>query len=604
MRLGLRIGFFVALTAILPLLLLAFAATQVARHQAEQRIVDFQVEAARSLGAGVESQLEVSRRVLIQQVANYRLDVASDEARAAFLLTTYRLFPEISIALLLDADGGELVAPLYQPEGVPAELPGHDLVSLPRLAQLRARLPAPPSTPGAVAIGEPYLPAGATAAVIPMVFVSPWGDGVSLAVELSLAPAAARFGALAQDREIALLGGDGTVLLRAGRVGLVEPDRTRALIGNAEVDLRYDTAAGVPVLAALAAVPDHDWAVVVAEPADEVTATVEQIQLRTWYIGGVALLMALVGGAYLTRSITGPVVRLRDAATAVGSGDFHRRVREEGRDELVELADAFNHMSASLEQNATEIAAKNAEIERFNQELQERVDQRTAQLREAQARLVQSGQLAAVGELSAGLAHELNNPLAGILGIVQILGHQLRGRPEASLLSAAEAEALRCKEIVANLLRFTRPVAEVGPGARDVVDLSAVVRDVLALVGAPFRERGVVVDLTGVDGALWTRGDATQLGRALGQLLTSLRSVAAPGSALHIVGDARPDEVELRFDLRSTVTDTDDWRAAGLGFWVARKVLQEHAATLEEPLGDRGGPRTWRLRAPRTEGPS
>jgi C4-dicarboxylate-specific signal transduction histidine kinase len=407
--------------------------------------------------------------------------------------------------------------------------------------------------------------------------------------------------ALADGREIALLAPDGSVLLRTGQTGLVEPDRARALIGNREVDLRYESASGVAVLAALAQVPDRDWAVVVAEPADAVTATVQQIQARTWYIGGVALLMALVGGAYLTRSITGPVVRLRDAATAVGRGEFERRVREEGKDELVELAEAFNRMSASLQQNATDIAAKNAEIERFNHELQERVDRRTAQLREAQARLVQSGQLAAVGELSAGLAHELNNPLAGILGVIQILAFQMKDRPEGALLGAAEREALRCKEIVANLLRFTRPAAEAGPGARDMVDLGEVVRDVLQLVGTPFRERGVAVAITLPDEPLLVRGDATQLGRALGQLLTSLRSVSAPGAALRIAGQRGETEVELRFELGGTVADTDDWRAAGLGFWVARQVLQEHAATLEEPVGERGGPRTWRLRAPRGE---
>ncbi|MDP2311400.1 MAG: HAMP domain-containing protein [Pseudomonadota bacterium] len=602
MRLGLRIGFFVAFTAILPVLLLAGAASQVARKQAEGQIVDFQVEAARSLGAVVSRQLSDTQRVLVQQVANFRLDVASDEARASFLVATYRLFPEISIAALLDEDGGELAPPLYQPVGAAAELAEHDLVSVARLARFRAALPPPSRTPGGVVVGDPYRPEGADAAVLPMVFTSPWGDGVALAVEISLSPVASRMSSLAKDREITLLGQDGEVLLRAGPMGLVEPARARAFLRNAEVDLRYETAHGVEVLAALAAVPEHDWAVVVAEPADAVAATIHQIQLRTWYIGGVALVIALVGGAYLTRSITGPVVTLRDAANAVGRGDFAVRMPIASRDELAELAAAFNRMSASLEQNAAEIDSKNQEIERFNLELQARVEQRTSQLREAQARLVQSGQLAAVGELSAGLAHELNNPLAGVLGIVQILSSQLGERPEGALLRAAEQEALRCKEIVANLLRFTRPGVQKGPGAEDVVDLAAVVRDVLTLVGGPLRQRGVAVELSMIESPMAIRGDASQLGRALGQLLTSLRTVAEPGSTLTIEGAAPGAEIELRFALAKTVGETDDWRAAGLGFWVARQVFQEHGAILEEPVGERGAARTWRLRAPRCEG--
>jgi C4-dicarboxylate-specific signal transduction histidine kinase len=374
----------------------------------------------------------------------------------------------------------------------------------------------------------------------------------------------------------------------------------RVVLSNAAADLRYETSSGVEVLAALAAVPGFDWAVVVAEPAVAARATVEQIQQRTYFVSGVALLIALIGGAYLTRSITGPVVRLRDATLAVGRGDFSR-TRIEGRDELAELAAAFDRMSASLEQNAAEIAAKNAEIERFNQELQARVEQRTAQLREAQARLVQSGQLAAVGELSAGVAHELNNPLAGILGIVQILSAKLGDRPEGALLRAAEEQAVRCKEIVANLLRFTRPAAPEGPRVEAVVELGQVVRDVLDLVGGGLRQRGVTVDNAAEGAKLPIRGDANQLGRALGQLLTSLRAVAAPGGRLRIAPVSREGEVELRFEVAPTVASMDDWRAAGLGFWVARQILEEHAVTLEEPEGEPGGPRAWRLRAKRAE---
>ncbi len=597
MRLGLRIGFFVALTAILPLLLLAFAATQVARTHAEERMVDFQVAAARSIGALVARQLEDTERVLTQQVANFRLGQASDPARSAFLLTTYRLFPEIAIALLLGAEGEELVAPLYQPEGPNPELPDHEQVGLARLARFRQQLEPPPAR-GGVAIGAPYQPEGSDAAAIPVLLASPWDDDVSLAVELSLAPLASRMTALTEGREIALLAENGDVLLRAGEVGLIEPERTRALTGNPEVDLRYRTQGGVAVLAGLARVPGREWTVVVAEPADAVAQTIAGIRDRTWYIGAVALMMALAGGTYLTRSITGPVVRLRDAATAVGRGEFERRVHEQGRDELVELAQAFNRMSASLQHNAAEIAAKNEEIERFNLELQQRVDQRTAQLREAQARLVQSGQLAAVGELSAGLAHELNNPLAGILGLLQIVVLQLRDRPEAALLRSAEAEALRCKEIVANLMRFTRTAPDLGQGSRDVVDLVSVVRDVLALVGTPFRERGITVSVGAAATPLNMRGDATQLGRAMGQLLTSLRAVAAPDSSLHITSRSSQTEVELHFAVDRTVSDSDDWRAAALGFWVARQVFQDHAATLDEPAGAPGEPRSWRLSAP------
>ncbi|MFZ5482163.1 MAG: HAMP domain-containing protein [Myxococcota bacterium] len=602
MRLGARIVAFILVTAVFPLLGLAVAAAGVAREQVEAAILGAQIDQAESFAALIARQLDDTERVLRLQVANFRLETAPDEARTSFLLATFRLFPEISVATLLDADGEELVPPVYRAQrdalaaDDPLEIGRHDLVSDARLARLRESLPRA-GEPGRAIVGDPYVVEDAGAAVVPMTIASAWGDGLALGVELSLASVAARMEAgVGSEREVMLLTRDGTVLLRAGRGGLVEPDRFRGLLSTASAGLQYTSVWDVDVLAASARVPDRDWVVAVAEPADAVARGIYAIQTRTGYIGGFAVLFAVVAGVLLSRSITGPVLRIREAAIAVGQGDLARRVVADGQDELAELAGAFNRMSESLERNEHELRAKNAEIEAFNRELQQRVEQRTAQLREAQARLVQSGQLAAVAEMSAGLAHELNNPLAGILGLVQIVKARGEG---GGLLDSAEREVLRCKEIVANLLRFTRP-AGAGDARSDgeVVDLDGVLHDVLALVGGPFRDRGVNVEFVPAGEAMEVRGDPAQLGRALGQLLTSLRAVAAPGSTLRISGARAGRAVEYRFEAGGTTAEQDDWRAAGMGFWVARQVFQEHEATLEEPVGDRGGPRTWRLVAP------
>lgn len=599
MRLGLRIVLFVAIVAIFPLGLLALAATKVARDQVEDAILRGQIAQAESVAATAARRLDDVARVLRLQVANFRLDTAPPEARGAFLLATWRLFPEIGVAFLLDGQGAPLAPAVYAPEGTVDDALGHERLSEARVAAFREALVARPAA-GEVDIGAAYVPPGGGPGVIPVVVTSPWGDGVTLAAELSLGAVATE----SATREVVLLDAQGGVLLRVGQAGLVEPARFRALLASPSAGVRYVDALGSDVLAATARVPGREWVVVVAEPADAAVAGVRRIQARTGYIGGFAILFATVAGLLLTRSITGPVTRLRDAAQAVGRGELETRVTSGGRDELAELAAAFNQMTASIQHGNEVIAAKNVEIEAWNVELQERVDARTRELREAQARLVQSGQLAAVAEMSAGLAHELNNPLAGILGLVQVAGAQLAGRPEEGLLRAAEREALRCRDIVANLLRMARTAGE--PPQRDVVELRTVVQDVLALVGGPLRARGVTVDWAPGGSPLRVRGDAASLGRALGQLLTSMRSVARMGTTLQITGNRRGPDVELRFELGATVSETDDWEAAGMGFWVARQVLQEHDATLEDPTSDRtlegtpapGGPRTWRLRIP------
>ena len=79
-----------------------------------------------------------------------------------------------------------------------------------------------------------------------------------------------------------------------------------------------------------------------------------------------------------------------------------------GNDEFARLAGSFNRMSEEIEK-------RNAEIHGWNQELQERVDDRTTELREAQKQLLHSQKLSAVNSLAAGVAHEINNPLFSIL---------------------------------------------------------------------------------------------------------------------------------------------------------------------------------------------
>src|SRR4030095_4153924 len=108
-------------------------------------------------------------------------------------------------------------------------------------------------------------------------------------------------------------------------------------------------------------------------------------------------------------------------------------------------------------QNRDTIDQKNREIEAFNVELQKRLDERTRELEEAQVLLIRSARLSAVGQMGAGLAHELNNPLAGILGMVQVVLTRHRGQPDEALLRVIEEQAQRCSQIVAHLLRFSRP---------------------------------------------------------------------------------------------------------------------------------------------------
>lgn len=615
MKLGQKIVFYILLCCVMPLVLLAVGSQQVAREGVEEAVIENQADTAELLALAIAERLEEVERLLRVQMQGYRLDAASDEARAAFLVATSRLAPELRILSLVDRSGDLLL---------PAQTTGD--VPFPEVEAFLRGLTFPPEGAGADmsagARAEPGVLWGRPSGLrLPLTLSSPYDDGCLLAVQVGLEPLAEQISSLGRaGREVLLLGADGAVLRRSGPM-LTEPERFRALLQSGTVSVRYSATAprgagdgaygaagaagsGGVVLAAMAPAGEG-LRVVVAESAANVLIATERLTQQSWFLLVLSLVSAVVMGAFLTRSLTEPVQRLQEGVRRVGRQDFQATVPVSGNDELAGLGRAFNEMARSLATSSEEIAQKNRQIEQFNAELQARVDQRTAELKAAQARLVQTEQLSAVSELAAGVAHELNNPLAGILGVLQILKMRAEGGADAGLLTAAEDQALRCRDILATMSRFQGRSADAGrggTGGTGVIDLAELVQDVCMLTESSLRERQVRVEVSGTGAGLRLRGDAALTRRALAQTIGALRGLAVPGAQLRLEGrqgaghqgtghqGAGQREVELWLSLSAVTDGRDDWQAAGLGFWAARQILAEQGATLEET-----GPRTWKL---------
>jgi two-component system NtrC family sensor kinase len=575
MRLGLRLALLLALVGVLPLSGLALAASGAARSWLVNSSVEFQVQTTEMLASVIGRQLMDTERVLKMQMANFQLAAASPQAQQAFLITTYRLFPDLSAVFLSDRAGVDVVPPVFQSSSADVKVAGHAVVTAGHIAAVRALLPTPNGED--VIWGVPTAQTPTSPAFLCGTIVSPWGDGTRLGVEISLAAVASRIRTLAlNDREVVLFSLQGDRLIAEGPRGLVDVDSFKPLLDTVSADVRYQRAdGGGEVLGAISRVPGRDLAVAMATPVASLDAAATQIRLRTGYIAGVTLLAAMVFGVMLSRSITDPVRALRDASSRMEAGDLGSQVALNRTDELGELATAFNRMARSLQQNQEDLGRKNAEIESFNVELQARVERRTAQLRATQASLVQSRQLAAVAELSAGLTHELNNPLAGVVGLLQVL--RARSPNGDPLLDAAEREALRCKEIVGRLSRFTQAPPSAA-GEREQVDVHLLIGDVLVLMAGALRERQLTV--THAVGSLLVQGEQAALGRALGQLIAAVRTLAPEGAAI----DVHSADNDLVVRLAPVRASQDDWRAASLGFWAARQVFEEQGATVEEPV--------------------
>ena len=189
-------------------------------------------------------------------------------------------------------------------------------------------------------------------------------------------------------------------------------------------------------------------------------ADVEAVERRTkaWIV---ALLLGapLLAGAvslYIGRSIARPIARLQEGAARLAAGRLDTRIDVDSPDEFGALARQFNAMTASLTEH--------------------------------QDRLVQSEKLAGIGRLAAGVAHEINNPLAVILGYARLLQKRAEG-PLRDELQIIEDEAVRARDIVEGLLDLSRPL----PAGRARVDLREICDEVVGRLPRPRTSRAAAV---------------------------------------------------------------------------------------------------------------
>ena len=161
---------------------------------------------------------------------------------------------------------------------------------------------------------------------------------------------------------------------------------------------------GQQVLTASAPIAPLHWTMFVELPVEEAYAALYAALERLALVLLAASVFAVLAGIFLARRMVGPIQALRSGAERIGGGDFAQRISIKTGDELEELADQFNHMGERLQESYAD--------------LENKVEQRTAELRQslndlraAQDRLVQTEKLASLGQLTAGIAHEIKNPL-------------------------------------------------------------------------------------------------------------------------------------------------------------------------------------------------
>ena len=214
------------------------------------------------------------------------------------------------------------------------------------------------------------------------------------------------------------------------------------------------------------------------------------------------LLLGVIGDYRLRKLVLRPVNQMVQGAERIASGDEAHRIEAPDTEELHRLARSVNEMADKLIFNQRQLTANIESLAYTNRALSE-----------ARSELILAAKLASTGQLAAGVAHEVGNPLGAILGYVEV-ARRRSGIDEESL-QGISSEVSRIDRIVRGLLDYARPKA----AATRNVDLNSVVRDVLELVSVQGRFKGIDVQLSLAEELPVVRADPHQLEQVLVNLL-------------------------------------------------------------------------------------
>ncbi|MBZ5619775.1 MAG: HAMP domain-containing protein [Acidobacteriia bacterium] len=308
-----------------------------------------------------------------------------------------------------------------------------------------------------------------------------------------------------------------------------------------------------------------------------------QANLR-WFLLGAIVFGCGAAVLFMWVVVYRPVKKLIAGTHRVAGGDLNYRLPAGSGDELGDLAASFNKMTA-------EVAGVQAHIE-------EQVRRKTAELERVHKTLLSSEKMASIGKLAATVAHEINNPLFGILTYARLVArelskHEIPGRDEmAEQLQTIERESKRCGDLVKNLLTFSRQA----PSHREPNDLNTIVHRAILLVKHRLDMQSIELQESLAEGLPPVECDANQIQQVILVLMVNASEAMPKGGTLSVAtefdaaaeqgsvsvkdtGSGIPADVLPRiFD--PFFTTKEDQHRTGLGLAVAHSIVEQHAGEI------------------------
>jgi signal transduction histidine kinase len=314
----------------------------------------------------------------------------------------------------------------------------------------------------------------------------------------------------------------------------------------------------------------------------EFNSDLRSIYVRTFFILVSCSIIGLLLSYFFARRLSYPIFLLTDITMRVAKGDLSARAELATGDELENLANSFNSMTESLQKSQKE-------------------------LRSTQAQLIQTGKMSAVGQLAAGVAHELNNPLSGVLINVTLLREFLSGpkfkdvgdeKEISDFLDIILESTYRCRTIIENLLSFSRQSRE---QHTDILDINEVIEKSLGLIATELKHGFISVKKNLQEDLPEIKGIFNKLQQVFVNLFLNAYQFMPEGGEIEITTGLCPDGKNIEARVKDTgpgipaenmekifepffttmAIAQGSGRGTGLGLSISYGIINEHKGQIE-----------------------
>lgn len=332
----------------------------------------------------------------------------------------------------------------------------------------------------------------------------------------------------------------------------------------------------------------------VTMPLDRVDHEMADLRFRSVLLSAVSVfVLAFFVILFTRRFVQQPVRKLIEATKSVGTREFEEPLEIAAEDELGDLARSFRTMQDRLR-------ISNQQVHEFTETLERRVDERTQQLRETELKLFQSDRLASLGQLSASVAHEINNPLGGVINFSKLMQRLLRDGqipPDRiddfrNYLDHVVTETVRCGNIVRDLVVFARQSSP----RSEPHDFNEIVRRTISVVHHRLKLGEVTDHLDLADDLPEVMCDASQVQQIVTNLVLNAAEAMETG-VVTVRTRHQPDRGEVQLEVTDTgvgispenlakiydpfFSTKEEGKGTGLGLAVVYGIVEAHHGRID-----------------------